>query len=101
MTSKYLNTCQQRVLSVLDLLFGHEISGLAPGEIAKSVQASASAITRDLANLAEGGMAEEIPNTGRWRITPRLGSRALATLQTFDRAERQLGDLKNRFTKGD
>lgn len=99
MSSQYLNASQQRVLKVLNLLFGHEITGLAPGEIARTLTANASAITRDLANLAEAGMAEEIPGTGRWRITPRLGSRALATLQTFDRAERQLGELKGRFTQ--
>ena len=82
---------------MLDLLFGHEITGLAPGEIAKSINATASSITRDLANLTEAGMAEEVGSSGRYRITPRLGSRALATLQTFDRAEKQLGDLKTRF----
>ena len=98
MTSKYFNESQQRVLKVLDLLFGHEITGLAPGEIAKTVNANASAITRDLANLAEAGMAEEVGSSGRYRITPRLGRRCMATLQTFDRAEQQLGDLKARFT---
>ena len=95
--NKYSSDSQQRVLQVLDLLFGHEITGLAPGEIAKSINTSASSITRDLANLVEAGMAEEIMQTGRYRITPRLGSRVLATLQTFDRAEKQLGDLKTRF----
>lgn len=98
MTSKYFNESQQRILKVLDLLFGHEITGLAPGEIAKTVKANASAITRDLANLAEAGMAEEVASTGRYRITPRLGRRCIATLQTFERAEQQLGDLKARFT---
>ncbi|MDO8769563.1 MAG: transcriptional regulator [Burkholderiaceae bacterium] len=97
MSAKYANAGQQRVLKVLDLLFGHEITGLAPGEIAKTVNANASAITRDLANLVEAGMAEEVQGTGRYRITPRLGSRALATLQTFDRAEKHLTDLKTRF----
>lgn len=95
--NKYSSDSQQRVLQVLDLLFGHEITGLAPGEIAKSINATASSITRDLANLTEAGMAEEVGSSGRYRITPRLGSRALATLQTFDRAEKQLGDLKTRF----
>lgn len=95
--NKYSSDSQQRVLQVLDLLFGHEITGLAPGEIAKSINATASSITRDLANLTEAGMAEEVGSSGRYRITPRLGSRALATMQTFDRAEKQLGDLKTRF----
>lgn len=94
----YSNAAQQRILKVLDLLFGHEITGLAPGEIAKSIAATASSITRDLANLTEAGMAEEVQGTGRYRITPRLGRRCMATLQTFDRAEQQLGDLKARFT---
>lgn len=96
--NKYSSDSQQRVLKVLDLLFGHEITGLAPGEIAKTIAANASAITRDLANLAEAGMAEEVIGTGRYRITPRLGRRALATLQTFDRAQQQLADLKDRYT---
>lgn len=95
--NKYSSDSQQRVLQVLDLLFGHEITGLAPGEIAKSINITPSSVTRDLANLAEAGMAEEVGSSGRYRITPRLGSRALATLQTFDRAEQQLGDLKTRF----
>ncbi len=90
---------QLRVLRMLDLLFGHEIRGLAPGEMAKRLAVNPSAVTRDLANLAEAGMAEEIPGTGRWRITSRLGTRVLATLQTFDRAERQLAELRTRFTQ--
>lgn len=96
--NKYSSDSQQRVLQVLDLLFGHEITGLAPGEISKSINATASSITRDLANLTEAGMAEEVGSTGRYRITPRLGRRCMATLQTFDRAAQQLGDLKARFT---
>lgn len=95
----YSNAAQQRILKVLDLMFGHEINGLAPGEIAKSITANPSAITRDLANLVEAGMVEEIMQTGRYRITPRLASRVLATLNTFDAAKTKLNDLHQRYTK--
>lgn len=97
--NKYSSDSQQRVLQVLDLLFGHEITGLAPGEIAKSINTSASSITRDLANLVEAGMAEEIMQTGRYRIAPRLASRVVATLNTFSNAQKQLDDLRNRYSK--
>ena len=97
--NKYSSDSQQRVLQVLDLLFGHEINGLAPGEISKSINTSASSITRDLANLVEAGMAEEIMQTGRYRIAPRLASRVIATLNTFSNAQKQLDDLRNRYSK--
>ena len=97
--NKYSSDSQQRVLQVLDLLFGHEITGLAPGEISKSINTSASSITRDLANLVEAGMAEEIMQTGRYRIAPRLASRVVATLNTFSNAQKQLDDLRNRYSK--
>ena len=95
----YTNAAQQRILKVLDLLFGYEINGLAPGEIAKSVNATASSITRDLANLVEAGMAEEITDTGRYRITPRLASRVIATLNTFSAAQQKLEELRLRYTR--
>lgn len=93
----YSNAAQQRILKVLDLMFGYEINGLAPGEIAKSITANPSAITRDLANLVEAGMAEEIMQTGRYRITPRLGRRCLATHMAFDGAQQKLNDLQARY----
>ena len=97
--NKYSSDSQQRVLQVLDLLFGHEITGLAPGEIAKSINTSASSITRDLANLVEAGMAEEIMQTGRYRIAPRLASRVIATLNTFSSASQKLEELRLRYSR--
>lgn len=99
MTSKYIAESQQRVLKTLDVLFGHEVNGLASGQIAKLLGTSASNATRDLANLKEAGFAEEVASTGNWRISPRVGQRALAILHTLDRESAKLEETRNRFTR--
>lgn len=99
MTPKYIAESQQRVLKTLDVLFGHEVNGLASGQIAKLVGTSASNTTRDLANLKEAGFAEEVIGTGNWRISPRLGQRALAILHTLDREAKKLEETRSRFTR--
>ena len=96
--SKYLSDAQQRVLKTLDVLFGHEVHGLAPTQISKLVGTSPSNTTRDLANLREAGFAEQVADTDNWRITPRLGQRALAILHTIDREAKRIEEVRNRFT---
>lgn len=93
----YINAAQQRVLSILMLLAGHEVMGLAPGEIAKAVRTSASNVTRDLANLREAGMAEPLADTGRWRITPRVGQIALRVLNALGDARKRVDEVAQRF----
>lgn len=95
----YLSDSQQRVLKTLDVLFGHEVNGLPPGQVAKLVGTSPSNSTRDLANLREAGMAEEIGDTGHWRVSARLGQRALAILHNIDAAAQRLDDTRNRYTR--
>lgn len=96
---KYESPCQQRILRVLMFLFGHEVSGLAPGELAKALQITASDATRDLANMKYAGLAEQIQDSGRWRLTPRLPQRALAMLNEIDRAESRTAEVRQRFTR--
>ena len=96
--SKYTAESQQRVLKVFDVLFGHEINGLTPSQIAQAVDTSASNVTRDLANLKEAGFAEEVMDTGAWRISPRHGRRAVALLHTFERARNEVNNLQDRYT---
>jgi DNA-binding IclR family transcriptional regulator len=88
---------QQRILKVLMSLFGHEIDGLSPGQIAAANSISAANATRDLWNLVDAGLAERLPGGDKVRISPQLGRRAIATLQTFDRAQRELADLAARY----
>lgn len=90
---------QQRILKVLMCLFGHEIEGLTPGHIAKLVDTTAANATRDLWNLELAGLVERLPNGDKVRISPQMGRKALAVLHTFDRAQRQLDDLKGRYAR--
>jgi len=52
---------QQRVLKVLMGLFGHEILGLAPSQVAQANGISAGNTTRDLWNLEQAGLVERLP----------------------------------------
>lgn len=44
----YTNTAQQRLLQLINLLAGHELQGLLPGEIAKALAVGASTVRRAL-----------------------------------------------------
>lgn len=90
---------QQRILRVLMCLFGHEITGLLPSQVAQASQGSPAQTTRDLWNLEHAGLVERLPGGDRVRISPRLGSKALQTLAAFDQAQRQLTDLQARYTR--
>lgn len=96
--SPYINAAQQRVLQILMLLAGHELFGLAPNEIAKAVRTSPSNVTRDLANLHAAGLAEQVQDTGRWRITPRLGQIGLRVMNALGEARRRVEETAQRFT---
>ena len=98
MNDRYINAAQQRLLSLLFRLAGHEIDGLAPGELAKALRTTPSNITRDLANLAEAGVAEKLGND-RWRLTPRVVQLSLAASKTFASAQDRLHEIQQRYTR--
>ena len=95
----YTNAAQQRLLQLLDLLAGHELQGLAPAEIAKALNVSASAVTRDLDNLRTAGWAERDEATGHWKLTPRLPQQAIKVFNAIDAAQRRVDEARNRFTR--
>jgi DNA-binding IclR family transcriptional regulator len=95
----YINESQQRVLRVLLALSGQELSGLAPGELAKGLGISPSHVTRDLANLHAAGLAEEIVGLGRWRLTPKLIQIGVAMQLAVEEAERKLEETRLRYTR--
>jgi DNA-binding IclR family transcriptional regulator len=97
--SLYVNESQQRVLRVMLALSGREVEGLAPGELAKGLSISPANVTRDLANLREAGLAEEIVDTGRWRLTPKLVQIGVAMQLSVDEAERKLAETKSRYSR--
>ena len=98
--AQYAHEGQQRLLKLITLLAGHEITGLAPAEIARQQACSPSVVTRDIANLQLGGFAEAVPETGRWRLSPQLVQIAVRHMQALDRAEKRLDEVRNRFSRG-
>ena len=99
MSDRYISNSQQRILRVLMHLGGHEVNGLAPGEISKSLNISPANVTHDLANLKHAGMAEQLQETCRWRLTPRIPQIGVAMLNGISRAESKLAETKQRFTR--
>lgn len=99
MSEKYESSCQQRILRVLLTLFGHELRGLAPGEVAKLAEITPQDATRDLANLRIAGLAEVMPETNRWRLTTALPQKALVMVAELEKAKRKLDEITNRYTR--
>jgi DNA-binding IclR family transcriptional regulator len=99
MAGSYTHEGQQRVLRLVMLLAGHEITGVAPADIAKQQGCNASAVTRDLDNLREAGFAEQVPETGRWRLAPQVVQIAIRHMAALDRAQARLDETRNRFSR--
>lgn len=58
----------RKVCDLFRLLAGHEINGLAPGEIAKALGVGPSWVSVNLPGLAELGFCERVGETNRWRL---------------------------------
>lgn len=97
--SDYINAAQQRLLKVVVLLAGNEFSGLAPSDLAKALSTNPSNITRDLANLKEAGIAEQLADTGRWRLGPKLVQIALAFSDHMARSSARMSEIQQRYTR--
>lgn len=95
----YTNDAQQRILRLLQTLAGNEITGLAPAEIARQQGCTAPMVTRDLANLFQAGLAEQVPDTARWRLTPVLIQLSFKYMANVERAEKKLAETQNRYTR--
>lgn len=96
---RYISDGQQRVLRLLSVLAGHEITGLTPAEIAKAQACSAPMVTRDLANLRAAGLAEQVPETGRWRLSPHIVQISLRHAAALSQARQRLDDITQRFSR--
>lgn len=95
----YTNSSQQRILKVVLAMFGHEIDGLAPGQLAKLAGIKPGEATRDIDNLMQAGFIEQVPQGNAYRITPMVGQKAMAILHTLDHAARRVEETRNRFTR--
>jgi DNA-binding IclR family transcriptional regulator len=97
--SDYTNDAQQRILRLVLVLAGNEITGLKPSEIAQLNQCKPPMVTRDLANLREAGLAELVPETDRWRLAPQVVQIALKHMAALERAETRLAETRNRYSR--
>ena len=99
MPHQYDNAAQQRALRILLTLAGHELHGLTHKDLAAALDVSAGTVTRDLHNLREVGLAEQIQETGRYRLGPKIVQVAIAHMTALDRAAAQLNEIKNRYSR--
>lgn len=97
MSTDYTHEGQQRILRLINLLAGNEINGLAPADIARQQNCSASMVTRDLDNLRKAGFAEQVPENMRWRLSPEVIQIATKHMVALDRAEGRLIETKSRY----
>lgn len=73
----------QRAFAVIDTLAGAD-SELGTNEIARRTGVNPSTVSRLLATLVAGGLVEHIPETGRYRLGPRLVQLGNAVLARLD-----------------
>lgn len=97
--TNYTNEAQQRLMKLVTALFSDVVNGYLPSVLAKAVGCKPPVVTRDLDNLATFGWAERDEVTGAWRLTPRLPQQTLKVWTAIDRAERQIEQAKNRFSR--
>lgn len=89
----------RQTCELLRLLAGHELLGLAPGEIAKGLHVSASWVSRTLPALAaETGFVERVEGANRWRLGVPLVRIAITVSTQLNQAKRQLDDISARYS---
>lgn len=91
------NGSQRRILDAIRVLAGHELHGLAPKDLVWALGTSPASITRDLHNLVTAGFAEQIAETGRYRLGPGLVRIAIAHATAMERAQQRLAETINRY----
>lgn len=91
------NGSQRRILDAIRVLAGHELHGLAPKDLVVALGTSPASITRDLHNLVTAGFAEQIAETGRYRLGPGLVRIAIAHATAMERAQQRLTETINRY----
>lgn len=93
---KYISNSQQRALNTLKALFGHESTGIASKDLAQQLDTKASQVFKDLMNLQEAGLAEQLPDKN-WRVAPALGREVFKIMNNLDTARRRLDETANRY----
>ncbi len=98
LTPTYTNDAQQRLMSLVITLAGHELHGLAPADIIRLTGHTAAQVTRDMANLEQGEWAERITNTGRWRLGPAIVRIGVKYAVAADQAMSRIQQMHQRYS---
>lgn len=96
---EYRCAAQERLIDVIVILSGNEVTGLTIKEVADAARTSQPNAFRDVKVLQAKGMAEQIPDTDRWRLGPKLVQMGLAHMRHMDKAQSRLDEVKNRYTR--
>lgn len=88
----------RKTCALFRLLAGHEVLGLAPGEIAKGLGVSPSWVSVNLPALVGTGFVEPVADTGRWRLGVAFVRVAHTVAANLHQARRQLDELEARYS---
>lgn len=87
----------RKTCELFRLLAGHELLGLAPGEIAKGLGVPPSWVSQNLPALATTGYVELVAGTNRWRLGVQFVRIAVTVGTNLNRAKQQLEDISARY----
>ena len=98
MSDKKLSGAIQKTCDLYRLLAGHELLGLAPGDIAEGLRVSPSWVSLNLPALASTGFVELVPGTKRWRLGVQFVRIAVTVSTNLNQNKRNLEDLSSRYS---
>lgn len=88
----------RKTCALFRLLAGHEVLGLAPGEIAKGLGVSPSWVSVNLPALATTGFVEPVADTGRWRLGVAFVRISTTVSTNLHAARQQLEEVARRYS---
>ena len=88
----------RKTCELFRLLAGHEVLGLAPGEIATGLGVPPSWCSRTLPALATTGFVEQVAGTNRWRLGVAFVRIATTVTTNLNAARAQLDETARRYS---
>ena len=89
----------RKTCDLFRLLAGHEVLGLAPGEIAKGLGVPPSWVSQNLPALeTETGFVERVEGTNRWRLGVAFVRIATTVTTNLNAARAQLDETARRYS---
>ena len=89
----------RKTCDLFRLLAGHEVLGLAPGEIAKGLGVPPSWVSQNLPALeAETGFVERVEGTNRWRLGVPFVRIAVTVSSHLNAEEERIASTRKRYS---